>query len=102
MFSLIYTVASNKKEANKISEVLIKEKLAACCNIFSIESIYRWPGRIEKGKEFGIFVKTKTKLMEKIIKRIKEIHSYQVPCIISFKIGKGYKPFLNWIRHSVQ
>lgn len=99
-FSLIYITSPNKKETEKIAEILVKEKLAACVNIFPVVAIYRWRGKIEKGKEFGMIVKTKKKLVEKVIKRIKKLHSYQVPGIISLPIEKGYKKFLNWIDES--
>lgn len=96
-YKLICITASSKKEARKIVEILIKEKLAACGNIFKIDSIFRWRGKIEKAKEFGIFVKTKRNLVEKIIKKVKEIHSYEIPCLISFDIEKGNEDFLKWI-----
>jgi periplasmic divalent cation tolerance protein len=100
-FTFVYITASTKKEAKKIAEVLVSEKLAACCNIFKIDSVYCWRGKIERAKEHGIFVKTKKSLIEKIIKRVKEIHSYSVPCILSFDVEKGNKDFLNWIDESL-
>ena len=101
-FSLIYITAPTKKEAKAIAEILISEKLAACCNIFKIDSLYWWQGKIEKSKEYGIFVKTRKILVKKIIKRVKEIHSYSVPCIISFNIEEGNKDFLTWIEKSTK
>lgn len=97
MFRIVYITAPTKKEAKKIAEILVKERLAACCNIFPLESVYKWRGKIEKTEEFGIFVKTKKRLVEKVLKRVKELHSYEVPCIISIPIEKGDKKFLEWI-----
>jgi len=99
-FSLVYITAPTKKEANKIAKILVSEKLAACCNIFKIDSIYWWQDKIEKSGEYGIFVKTKKTLVEKITKRVKQIHPYSLPCIISFNIEKGNKDFLEWINNS--
>lgn len=101
-FILVYTTCPNQKEAKKIALILIKEKLAACCNIFKIDSIFRWRGKIEKTKEYGIFIKTKRNLFKKVEKRIKEIHSYSIPCIISFPIESGLKSFLSWIERSTR
>lgn len=97
MYSLVYITAGNKKEAQKIAETLIKERLAACVNFFSISSIYRWKGKVERAKEIAIFAKTKSKLVGKIIKVVKKIHSYEVPCIISLPVKKGDLKFLKWI-----
>jgi periplasmic divalent cation tolerance protein len=101
-YSFVYITTGTKKEAKKIAKVLISEKLVACCNIFKIDSVYWWQGKIEKAGEYGIFAKTKKSLVGKIIKRVKEIHSYSVPCIISFDIEKGNKDFLNWIEKSTK
>jgi len=101
-FSFVYITAPNKREARKIAEVLVSEKLAACCNIFKIDSVYWWKGKIGRSGEYGIFVKTKKSLVEKIIKRVKEIHSYSVPCVVSFDICKGSKDFLKWIEKSTK
>jgi periplasmic divalent cation tolerance protein len=101
-FTSVYITAPNKKEAKKIAEVLVSEKLAACGNIFKIDSMYWWKGKIERAGEYGIFLKTKSELVEKIIKRVKEVHSYSVPCVVSFDIEKGNKDFLNWIEQSTK
>jgi len=101
-FNFVYITAPTKKEAKRIADVLVSEKLAACCNIFKMDSVYWWKGKIEKTGEYGIFAKTKKSLVEKIIKRVKEIHSYSVACIISFDIEKGNKDFLNWIEKSTK
>jgi periplasmic divalent cation tolerance protein len=101
-FSFVYITAQTKKEAKKIVEALVFEKLAACWNIFKIDSIYWWKGKIERTGEYGIFLKTKSELVEKIIKRVKEIHSYSVPCIVSFEIKKGNKDYLKWIEESTK
>lgn len=97
MLKLIYITALDKKEAEKIAQALVEERLAACVNMFPIKSIYRWRGKIEKADEIGLLVKTKAELADKIIKRVKELHSYEVPEIISLLIEKAEKNFLNWI-----
>ncbi|MCD5425882.1 MAG: divalent-cation tolerance protein CutA [Methanosarcinaceae archaeon] len=97
MFSIIYTTTSTKDEAKKIAKALVKEKLAACVNIFPIYSIYEWDG-IQENDEFALLIKTTTKTKEKIEKRIKEMHEYETPCIISFNIDGGSIDFLEWIK----
>ncbi len=99
-FIVVYTTCPTKKEAKKIAEILVKEKLAACCNIFEIDSVFCWKGKLERAKEFAIFIKTKQSLYKKIEKRIQQLHSYSLPSIISFPIKKGSKEFLNWIEKS--
>lgn len=102
MFSIVYITAGSQKEAKKIGRILVEERLAACVNIFPITSIFRWKGDIEEAHEFGIIVKTKTQKVKDIEKRIKEIHSYEVPCVISLKIDEGSADYIKWIDESVE
>ena len=88
-------------EARNIGRILVEERLAACANIFPITSIFRWKGNIEEASEFGIIVKTRTEKVKEIEKRVKEIHSYEVPCVVSFKIEEGSIDYLEWINDSV-
>ena len=101
MFSIIYITAGDLAEARKIGRILVEEHLAACANFFPITSIFRWKGNIDEASEFGIIVKTRTEKVKEIEKRVKEIHSYEVPCVVSFKIDEGSSDYLEWINDSV-
>ena len=101
-FSVLYSTAKDMKEAKKIADALIKEKLAACISIFPIESMCRWKGKLCNEKEAGMIIKTTQKKADEAIERIKEIHSYEIPCIISLNIDKGNEEFLEWIAGEVK
>ncbi len=102
MFSIVYITAGDMEEARKIGKRLIEERLAACVNIFPITSIFRWKNNIEDANEFGIIVKTKSSKIKEIEKKVKEIHSYEVPCVISFRIDEGSADYIKWIDESVE
>ncbi|MBU4139280.1 MAG: divalent-cation tolerance protein CutA [Euryarchaeota archaeon] len=102
MFSIVYITAGSMDEAKSIGRVLVEERLAACVNIFPITSIYRWKDNIEDAGEFVMLVKTVAGKVKDIEKRVKQLHSYEVPCIISFKIGSGSEEYLKWIGESVR
>lgn len=102
MFSIVYITAGDMEEARKIGRKLVEEKLAACVNIFPITSIFRWKERVDESQEFGIIAKTKTQKVKEIEKRVKELHSYEVPCVVSFGIAKGSADYLKWIGESVE
>lgn len=101
-YRFIYITASDEAEAREIGRTLVEEKLAACVNIHPIQSIYRWEGEIEEAGEVAMLVKTRTELVDKVIKRVKELHSYEVPCIVSLSIDKGYPDYLRWIEESTE
>jgi len=59
-----------------------------------------WQGNIEETGEAAMFLKTRSELVDKVIERVKALHSYEVPCIVSFPIEKGNPDYLEWIGES--
>ena len=78
-YCVIYITAPNENEAHRIGRILVEEKLAACVNTHPIKSIYRWEGKIEEDVETAMLVKTKSGLVDDIIRRVKELHSTSLP-----------------------
>lgn len=88
-------------EAKNIGKKLVEERLAACVNIFPITSIFRWKDNIEEANEFVILAKSMTGKVKDIEERVKQLHSYEVPCVISFNIDSGSEDYLDWIGECV-
>ncbi len=98
-FVSVFMTAANIKEAEKIQKTLVKERLAACVNIIpEIRSLYWWNGKTQNSSEVGIIAKTRLSLMEKLVKRVKQIHSYTAPCIVAWPILAGNGDFLKWVK----
>jgi periplasmic divalent cation tolerance protein len=98
MYSFVYITAPNQREAERMAEILVSERLAACANIYpEIGSIYWWKGKMERERESVLIAKTRQDLVRRLINRVKEIHPYECPCIVTFEIKDGYRPFLDWI-----
>ena len=96
--NLIYVTTSNRKEASTIAYELIKSQLAACANILEgTTSICIWEGKICEENEVSLILKTREDLVEQLIERVKKMHSYDCPCVVSLPITKGNADFLNWI-----
>src|SRR3989344_1565893 len=96
MFVSCYITAKSKGEAEKIISALLKKRLIACANMFPVKSQYWWKGKIEKSSEYVIIAKTRKEKEKKIIAEVKDIHSYEVPCIVFYDI-RGSKNYLEWI-----
>lgn len=94
---IIQTTTNKKKEAKHISSILIKKNLAACIQISKVKSLYMWKNKIENEKEFLLTIKTKKCHFKEIRNIIKNIHSYDLPEIISFKIQKSSKEYKEYI-----
>jgi len=96
---VIFITASNEDEAVKIAKALVEEKLAACVNIVkNIRSIYSWQGKIEDEPEVLMLVKTQKRLFESLSQKVKELHSYTVPEIITVPIIDGSQDYLKWLK----
>ncbi len=91
----------DEKEAQKISEALVKERLAACCNIVKAKSVYIWKDRLCKDKECIVFAKTTDKKAKQCEARIKELHSYELPAIV-FVPAKASKEYGKWVNETVK
>jgi len=101
-FLSIYITAKDEAEAGKISKALVEEKLAACVNMHPVKSVYWCQGQIEHDNEVALLVKTKAELADEVIRRVKELHSYEVPCIVCYRIEKGNSDYLKWIEESTK
>lgn len=93
---IIYSTFPSLKDGKKIADSLLKEKLIACVNFFPVESMYHWKGKIEKSKEIAGMMKTKSKNWQKVQARIKELHPYDIPCVIKIE-ADGSVEYVRWI-----
>lgn len=95
---LVYITAANAEEAHRIGVTLVEERLAACANAGApIDSAYWWQGALTRDREAAVIVKTREALLERLIARVKELHSYACPCVVALPIVGGNPDFLAWI-----
>lgn len=95
--------SANKEEAEKIARCLLDEKLIACANIIGpISSLFWWTGKVERTKEYIVLMKSRMDLFEKLSKRVKALHSYEVPEIIALPIVKGSRAYMKWLNNSLK
>ena len=96
---LIYFVITNevdKKNACKIADLLLREKLIPCVTFKNIESHFWWKGEINKSKEVQLIIKCKEENINKVCEKISELHSYEVPEIIYFPVSAN-KDYHHWV-----
>jgi periplasmic divalent cation tolerance protein len=93
----IYVTNPSKRGAARIAKNLMDKKLVVCANMFPIESIYPWEGKIVEGKEYALILKTVREKSGQVEEAVKEMHPYKVPCIITVPVSPN-KEFGNWLR----
>jgi len=98
---VVYITAGSKDEARRIAKTLVEEKLAACANIFEhINSFYFWDGALQDDQEVAIIAKTIATKLVALTARVKDLHSYDCPCIVNWPLSGGFGPFLEWVNNS--
>lgn len=94
----IYMTAADRDEAGCIAETLVDERLIACANILgAMESVYRWDGKVTRGSEVAVILKTRSELVDAAVARAAALHSYDCPCLVVLDLAGGHAPFLEWI-----
>lgn len=94
----VYITAPDRATARELGKTLVQERLAACANILDgVESLYWWRGEIQEDRESVCILKTTADGYGALEKRARELHPYEVPCIVALPLVRGHAPFLRWI-----
>lgn len=96
-YAIVVTTTETKEEAQRIARALLNARLAACIQIFPIESFYHWEGKMENAKEFRLEIKTRRKLYSKIERLLKSLHSYDLPEILCIPLLESEPRYRKWI-----
>jgi periplasmic divalent cation tolerance protein len=94
---LIVFVTCPPGQAAGIADILIIEKLAACVNIFPVNSVYSWKNEIKHENESLLIIKTTTRAYEGLAIRLKELHPYDVPEIVALNAVEADEQYLKWV-----
>lgn len=102
-FIIVLVTAGSMEEAQKISQKLVKDKLAACVNIIpEIESVFRWKSKVYNEQEVLLILKSRLELFDEIMDCVKSLHSYKVPEILALPIIGGFEDYLEWLKESTE
>ena len=97
-YYFVYITTENMEEAREVGKALIKDQLVACVNMIEhMESMFMWNNEFQNEKEVVLIAKTKETLVNELIDKVKEVHSYDCPCIVTLPVQGGNQAFLDWI-----
>lgn len=98
LFQIVLTTCPDAASAERIARTLVEEGLAACVNILPpMRSIYRWKGKIEDAAEQLLVIKSTVARFPAIRDRLRALHPYELPEIISVPIVDGLPEYLAWL-----
>src|SRR5687768_6402443 len=99
--TVTFVACRDVRQARTIARALVGERLAACVNVVpGVESIYRWKGKVEEAREALLLVKSTSARARRLEARVKALHSYEVPELVTLTIAGGSADYLRWLRES--
>ena len=99
----VYATAGDAAEALRIARAVVEERLAACGNIIDgMRSVYWWQGAVQEAGEAVLILKTTDDRLGALIARVRDLHSYDCPCIEALPVVAGNQGFLDWVANETQ
>ncbi len=94
----VYTTYPSIVEAEQAGRALVERRLCACVNILpGMISHYRWEGKIERGEETVMIIKTRASLAGEVSAAVKQMHSYSTPAILVIALESVEPAYHNWL-----
>ena len=95
---LVLTTVPDTATAERIAQVLVEARLAACVNVLpGVESIYRWQGAVTRSAELQLLIKTTTERYASVEEAIRMHHPYDVPEVIAVPVDTASSTYLRWL-----
>lgn len=94
---LILSTAGSREEAERIAELLVSRRLAACVQLLPITSFYTWQGKLNRDAEVLLLMKTTAECYPALESAIRENHSYEIPEILRLPVEGGLAAYLAWV-----
>ena len=95
---LVLTNLPDRAAAEKLAELLIAKRGAACVNILApCRSVYRWQGAVQHDEEHPVLIKTTREAYAALEAAIRARHPYELPEIVAVPIERGLPAYLDWV-----
>ena len=99
--TLFYIPTGSREEAAALGHQAIDNHLAACANIFPVQSVFPWDGATQHEDEFVLLLKTLPHLNDHLRNFIKANHSYTTPAIVSWA-AEVNEEYITWMKQVMQ
>jgi periplasmic divalent cation tolerance protein len=100
---IVLNTTATPDEARMLGRVLVEEGLAACVTIVpSVESVYRWEGKIETASETLLLIKTSAEQVPAVEQRLHALHSYEVPEFLVLPLEAGSPGYIKWLSENTR
>lgn len=95
---IVLSTVDTSENAGRIARTLVTERLAACVGILPpMISVFRWKEELHEDPESQMIIKTAADKVDALIRRLQEIHPYEVPEILVLPVSKGLDSYCDWV-----
>ena len=95
---LVLTNLPDRDSAEKLADLLVDKRLAACVNILApCASVYRWNSETQHDEEHPLLIKTAEDRYPELEAAIRANHPYELPEIVAVTISHGLPAYLDWV-----
>lgn len=101
-YGVVLVTIDDEQQGQAIATAIVAARLAACVNLFPVQSIYRWQGEIQRDQEWQLVIKTDLAQYPALAAKIQSLHPYDLPEIIALPIAQGSEAYLAWISAQVE
>lgn len=98
---MVLVTAPDAATAESLVRRLVDERVVACGNILPVTSIYRWEGAVEHTPETLVIFKTDEAGADRLVRRVPELHPYEVPEVLVLPVEGGHRAYLEWVHSNV-
>ena len=96
-FVLVLVTAPDLKTARRLARAALNAKLLACANLVpKTESHYWWRGKLERGHEVLMILKTTRRTLPALQKLILKLHPYDTAEFVVLPVSGGRERYLAW------
>jgi periplasmic divalent cation tolerance protein len=100
-FVVVLSTAPSEEVGRKIARDIVRARLAACVNVVpGVVSIFEWKGKLEEENEVLLVMKTTRDRAGEVVRKVVELHPYEVPEVIALPIVEGNPEYLSWVLSS--
>lgn len=101
-FAVVLVTTPDLQTARALARAALAARLIACANLVPrIESHYWWQGKIERGAEVLLVMKTTRARLAALEKLVLAKHPYDTPEFLALPLKSGAARYLDWLAASV-
>ena len=96
-FSIALTTVATEAKAREIAKAALEARLAACVQLFPIQSLYVWKDELREDAEIALHLKIRSEDFPALQALIHRLHDYETPEILRIDIAEGDPAYMDWM-----